>query len=69
MQQPDTVRLLNRGEVEKRFGISKRFLEVASMQKEGPRTVRIGRLVRYRVKDIEAWIEANATLGGSCHER
>ena len=27
--------------------------------------VRIGRLVRYRAKDIEAWIEDNSTRGES----
>ena len=27
----------------------------------GPRMVRFGRLVRYRVRDIEDWIEANTT--------
>ena len=57
----ETDRLLNREEVEARFGISKRFLEIKTKSGEGPRTVRIGRLVRYRVKDIEAWIEANCT--------
>jgi len=48
-------------EVEARFGISKRFLEISAMSGDGPRLVRIGRLVRYRIKDIQHWIEANCT--------
>lgn len=64
MLQNETDRLLNREEVEARFGISKRFLEIATKKGEGPRAVRLGRLVRYRVKDINAWIEANCTPEG-----
>ena len=53
-------RLLDRREVEERFGISKRFLETSAVRGVGPRFVRIGRLVRYRAHDIQAWIEANS---------
>ena len=56
-------RLLSREEVEKIYGIRKRFLEVARSRGEGPRIVQVGRLVRYRANDIEAWIEANTILG------
>ena len=52
-------RLLNRQEVEARFGISKRFLEIASVRGIGPRFVRVGRSVRYRPCDVRKWIEAN----------
>jgi len=41
MNHSDSEKLLQRQEVEARFG----------------------RLVRYRVKDIEAWIEQNTTRG------
>ncbi len=51
--------LLNRDQVAKRFGITKRFLEACAARGDGPRYVRLGRLVRYRVCDIETWIEAN----------
>lgn len=63
MMNPDSDKLLERQEVEARFGISKRFLEVSAMKKSGPRMVKIGRLVRYRVKDIETWIDQNTTGG------
>lgn len=54
-------RLLTRVEVEERFGISKRYLEVAAMRGEGPRRIKMGRLVRYRAADLRAWIDQCAT--------
>ena len=60
-------RLLTRSEVEQIFGISKRYLETCTAHDTGPRLVRFGRLVRYRVKDIEAWIEANSSGGGGAN--
>ncbi|MDJ0821574.1 MAG: helix-turn-helix domain-containing protein [Paracoccaceae bacterium] len=54
MNEP--LRLLNRTEVEAKFGVSKRFLEMAVMRNDGPPFIKIGRLVRYRAEDIEAWI-------------
>lgn len=51
----DEDRLLNREEVQDRFGLTKRFLETLPPG-EGPRRVRIGRLIRYRVSDIRRWI-------------
>ena len=54
-------RLLDRNEVEARFGIPKRFLELAVSRGNGPRFVRIGSLVRYSVGDIRTWIEANTS--------
>ncbi len=53
-------RLLSRREVEERFGISKRFLEIAVSRQVGPRIVRIGRSVRYRASDLRTWIEEQA---------
>lgn len=57
-------RLLDRKEVEQYFGIPKRYLELAVMRGDGPRIVRVGRLVRYRVSDVRLWIEANASEEG-----
>lgn len=57
-------RLLTRDEVEDLFGLSKRWLEVAATRGEGPPIVRISpRMVRYRVSDIEAWIEGCVDRG------
>lgn len=57
-------RLLSRAEVEEQFGISKRFLEISAMRGRGPKRVMVGRLVRYRVADIRAWIDSK-TIGGA----
>ncbi len=57
-QASNDSRLLTRDEVEETFGLSKRWLEVAAARGEGPPLVRISRrMVRYRVSDIERWIE------------
>lgn len=48
--------LLTRSEVEDRFGIRKRYLEVAVSHGECPPLVRFGRTVRYRVSDLMTWI-------------
>lgn len=58
LQTPtDSDRLLSRDEVDARFGIPKRFLELAVAKGNGPKVVRVGRLVRYRVADVRQWIE------------
>ena len=63
MKDHDDDRLLTRQEVEDRFGVTKRYLELATMRGEGPRVVRVGRLVRYRIQDVRTWIEACAERG------
>lgn len=50
------LRLIDRKEVEYLYGVSKRFLELAAVKGIGPAYVKIGRSVRYRRDDIEAWI-------------
>lgn len=50
-------RLLSRTEVEKIFGISRRFLEIAAVKGNGPPMVRLGRSVRYRYDDLSDWID------------
>ncbi len=62
-------RLLDRSEVEARFGIPKRFLEVAAVRGDGPPMVKIGRLARYRIKDLQEWIETQRVVGDSCTAR
>jgi predicted DNA-binding transcriptional regulator AlpA len=57
MDHERSDRLMTRKEVEERFGISKRFLEISAAQKVGPALVRIGRSVRYSAADIRDWID------------
>lgn len=59
-------RLLTRDEVTEVFAIPKRFLEVSAMRGDGPTMVKVGRLVRYRRADIEAWIDARTVHRSSC---
>ena len=63
MQDEDQDRLLTREEVEHRFGITKRYLEVSARRGDGPNLVRVGRSIRYRVKDIRYWIDENTIPG------
>ena len=63
MKPNDQHRLLSRDEVEELYGISRRFLETVAQRGTGPCIIRVGRLVRYRPRDIERWIEANADEG------
>lgn len=65
MQNIEQERLLTRSEVEAMFGISKRFLEVSACRGDGLPMVKIGRLSRYRIKDVRDWIEANRVEGVS----
>lgn len=51
------VKLMTRSDVQETFGISKRFLEMAAFRGDGPPYVKIGRLVRYRPDDLQAWID------------
>ncbi len=52
-------KLLSRDEVATVYGIAKRFLEIAACKGDGPVFVKVGRLARYRVQDIEDWINRN----------
>ncbi|MDJ0820927.1 MAG: AlpA family transcriptional regulator [Paracoccaceae bacterium] len=63
MKNEKEVRLLSRNEVEKEFGIPRRFLELAVARGDGPAIVRLGRSVRYRVCDIQAWIAERLEVG------
>ncbi len=50
-------RLLTRKEVEERFGVKARYLELAVSSGEGPAITRIGRSVFYQTCDVRAWID------------
>ena len=55
---------MTRDEVSQVFGLSKRWLEVAACRGDGPPIVRISsRMVRYRFRDVEAWIASQVDHG------
>lgn len=56
--------LLNRDQVQERYGIPRRWLELAAHKGEGPPYVVFSRrMVRYRIADLEAWLEARRVGG------
>lgn len=69
MKEQNEDRLLTRQEVADRFGISKRFLEIAAVRNEGPSRIYIGRSVRYRASDIQHWIETCSIKASSDDRR
>lgn len=44
--------------------VSESYLNKARLTGSGPRFVRLGRSIRYRPADLEAWVEGGATLVG-----
>lgn len=52
-------RLLNQRELAAYIGKSAAWCERARWAGEGPKFVKLGRHVRYRSEDVEAWISAH----------
>lgn len=66
--EPDkNLRLLNSLEAAGRLGISYQRIRTLRSVGGGPPFIKIGRLVRYRPDDIEAWISARVRLNTAEH--
>jgi excisionase family DNA binding protein len=50
--------VLNELEAAARLGLSHRTLQMWRVRGIGPRFLKVGRAVRYRLADLEAWLEA-----------
>jgi predicted DNA-binding transcriptional regulator AlpA len=50
--------VISQDEAARRLGLSVRSLERHRVAGTGPKFIKLGRLVRYRPKDISSWIEA-----------
>jgi len=48
------------------LGVSKRWLQTARQNGNGPPFIKIGRLVRYRAQDLESWISSQ-TRTSTCN--
>ena len=59
---------LTEREVAKQIRVSLASLRRWRLLKRGPRFVKVGALVRYRVEDLEQWMEALPT-GGTAPQR
>lgn len=57
--QPAIRQLLNNDATADLIGASRRTLPVWRVQGKGPKFIKIGKLVRYELAEIEAWIRAN----------
>lgn len=52
--------LLNESEVDQQYGLSRPWLRRCRLEHRGPRFIKMGRMVRYRRKDIEAYLALHA---------
>lgn len=54
------TRAMNESELARQANISTAVLRKWRREGTGPRFIKLGRLVRYRVRDVEAWLEEHA---------
>lgn len=67
--QHDTSRLLNNAEAAALLSIKPNTLEIWRLQGRSPRFLKIGRSVRYRMSDLEAWLNAQTFENTSQYPR
>jgi predicted DNA-binding transcriptional regulator AlpA len=60
----NTEEWLNSQGVSKRYGISTSTLAKWRMEKKNLKFSKVGKYVKYKVSDIEAWLEANSVEVG-----
>jgi excisionase family DNA binding protein len=51
--------LMSRAELSEYLGIPQRTLDDWALRRVGPRYAHVGRFVRYRRSDVDAWVESN----------
>ena len=56
-ERPDDLRLLDQAQAAELLQVSPRTLEGWRCRGGGPRFVRVGRRVRYRLQDLRAWLD------------
>jgi len=57
---PDTRGLLNTAQAARILNVSARYLEMLRVRGGGPVFVTLGRAIRYRPSDLEAWVASRA---------
>ena len=60
---PVPRRMVSEVAIETRYGISRRTLQRWRLQGRGPRFYKLGRIVRYDLRDVEAWVNSKPTGG------
>lgn len=58
-------RLLTREQTADFLQVPISLLESFATRRVGPRFIKVGRLVRYRMQDLEQWLEANTVETGA----
>jgi predicted DNA-binding transcriptional regulator AlpA len=56
----NTPEILNERQVQETYGFSIPYLRRTRRERRGPRYLKVGKLVRYRKADIEAYLAAHA---------
>lgn len=59
--EPNCTRYVSDIELEALYGINRRTWQQWRFRGQGPRYSKAGRLVRYDVRDVEAWLAAHKT--------
>jgi predicted DNA-binding transcriptional regulator AlpA len=54
-----TPEILKEGQVSEIYGLSIPYLRRARRERRGPRFLKVGKLVRYRKADVEAYLAAH----------
>jgi predicted DNA-binding transcriptional regulator AlpA len=60
--------LLNEHDVAHLTGLSVSSVRRWRLLKEGPKYIKIGAAVRYKAKDVSAWLESRPTAGGKSEQ-
>lgn len=61
----DSARAVSETELARRVSVSTAVLRKWRREGKGPRFLKLGRLVRYLVSDVDAWLEARSFDGGA----
>lgn len=56
--------LMSSSEVSAMLGVPEATLYAWTYRRVGPRSFRVGRHRRYRIEDVDAWLEAQGVGGG-----
>ena len=56
----NALEILNERQVQEVYGFTIAYLRRARRERRGPRFLKVGKLVRYRRSDIEAYLSAHA---------
>ncbi len=64
VQQPHSVMLTDR-EVAARLGVTVHTVRKWRLHGLGPLAIRVGGAVRYRLSDVESWLQSQPRVGGT----